>query len=329
MVSTRSSLKSVGAVDTKAQVDYKNVGLKVDYSPADRVSTFFRVGYFREERDNAKVTTVAPITPEMNDTEWKTLSAGLRASPDQSDLQASFFVDNNRFNSNFLAVPAVVGTTPVVLPRLLGRLTTVQHVPTDAVGVLVQWSKPISTRHLISAEPISVASKARKEEGRLFQTRRSCRRFVTGGTQFNSGTFVQLQYWPISTLSLTASGRVDHWRNYDAHYNETTVATGLPAARHLATYPTARRRCSARRSRLFTTRQSRQRQHHRTGFVRRRSTSSTELQRGYAADAGQREPRSRTASRRQPGQPRTERRCHDPHDVVRQPHEGSDHEREL
>ena len=98
-----------GAVDTKAQVDYKNVGLKADYSPADRVSTFFRVGYFREERDNAKVTTVAPITPEMNDTEWKTLSAGLRASlPDQSDLQASFFVDNNRFNSNFLAVPAVV-----------------------------------------------------------------------------------------------------------------------------------------------------------------------------------------------------------------------------
>ena len=27
---------------------------------------------------------------------------------------------------------------------------------------------------------------------------------------------------------MTASGRVDHWRNYDAHNFETTVATGLP-----------------------------------------------------------------------------------------------------
>ncbi len=229
-----------GAVDTKAQVDYKNLGLKVDYSPADRVSTFFRVGYFREERDNAKVTTVAPITPEMNDTEWKTLSAGLRASlPDQSDLQASVFVDNNRFNSNFLAVPAVVGTAPVTPPRSLGRLTTVQHVPTDAVGVLVQWSKPISTRHLISAgTDFRRIEGASEEEGRLFSNATVVQTLRDGrGTQFNSGTFVQAQYWPIPALSLTASGRVDHWRNYDAHYRETTVATGLPAPRNLGDLP--------------------------------------------------------------------------------------------
>jgi outer membrane receptor protein involved in Fe transport len=223
-----------GAVDTKAKVDYKNIGLKVDYSPADRVSTFVRAGYFREERDNAKVTTVAPLTPEMNDTEWKTFSAGVRASlPDQSDLQASVFVDNNRFNSNFLAVPAA---TP---PRSLGRLTTVQHVPTDAVGALVQWSKPISTRHLISAgTDFRRIEGASEEEGRLFSNATVIQTLRDGrGKQFTSGTFVQAQYWPVSSLSLTASGRVDHWRNYDAHYNETTVATGLPAARHLGDLP--------------------------------------------------------------------------------------------
>lgn len=229
-----------GAVDTKAQVNYKNIGLKVDYSPADRVSTFFRAGYFREERDNAKVTTVAPLTPEMNDTEWKTFSAGVRAAlPDQSDLQATFFVDNNRFNSNFLAVPQAVGGLPVDPPRSLGRLTTVQHVPTDAVGALVQWSKPISTRHLISAgTDFRRIEGASEEEGRLFSNATIVQTLRDGrGKQFNSGTFVQAQYWPIGTLSLTASGRVDHWRNYDAHYNETTVATGLPTARHLGDLP--------------------------------------------------------------------------------------------
>jgi outer membrane receptor protein involved in Fe transport len=219
-----------GLVDTKAKVDYKNVGLKVDYTPVDRVSTFLRLGYFKEERDNAKVTTIPPIVPEMNDTQWKSLSAGVRASlPDHSDLQASFFVDYNRFNSNFLAVPANA------IPRSVGRLTTVQHVPTDAVGALVQWSKPISTRHLISAGTDFRRIEGASEEQGMSPTNPS---LVTvrrdgRGTQFSSGTFAQLQYWAVPELSLTVSGRVDHWRNYDSHYNETTVATGLPTARHL------------------------------------------------------------------------------------------------
>jgi hypothetical protein len=139
-----------GIIDTKAQVNYENVNFKADYSPTDRVSTFLRVGYFKEERDNAKVTTFANpdggFTPEANDSQWKALSAGVRASlPDQSDLQASVFLDYTRFNSNFLAVPAA---TPL---RSVSRVTTIQHVPTDAVGALVQWSKAISTQYLVSA----------------------------------------------------------------------------------------------------------------------------------------------------------------------------------
>src|SRR6185503_5304440 len=130
-----------GIIDTKAQVNYENVIFKADYSPTDRLSTFLRVGYFKEERDNAKVTTFAnpdgSFTPEANDSQWKTFSAGVRASlPDQSDLQASVFLDYTRFNSNFLAVPT---------PRSVARVSTIQHVPTDAVGGLVQWSRAFST----------------------------------------------------------------------------------------------------------------------------------------------------------------------------------------
>ena len=49
-----------GRVDTKATVDYQNFALKVDYSPTPRVSAFVRAGYFREERDNAKITDHRP-----------------------------------------------------------------------------------------------------------------------------------------------------------------------------------------------------------------------------------------------------------------------------
>ena len=217
-----------GPIDTKARVNYENVTFKADYSPTDRTSTFVRVGYFREERDNAKVTTFAPTTPEANDTLWKSFSAGVRASlPDQSDLQASVFLDYTRFDSNFIAV---------VTPRSVARVATNQHVPTDAVGALVQWSKPISTRHLISAGTDFRRIKGASEEegmnpitnGLTVSTLRDGR-----GTQISSGTFVQVQYWPMTSLSVTASGRVDHWRNYDAHYNEVNVLTGGPGLRHI------------------------------------------------------------------------------------------------
>jgi outer membrane receptor protein involved in Fe transport len=215
-----------GAVDTKAKVEYQNISVKVDYSPSDRLSAFVRGGYFNENRDNAKVTTFVPTQPEANDTLWKTFNAGVRASlPDQSDLQASVFVDNSRFNSNFLAVP---NATPA---RSVGRVTTLQHVPTDAVGFMAQWSKPISTRHLISAgTEVRRIEGASEEQGMNATDGLTVVRLRDGrGKQFSSGTFVQVQYWPISRLSLTASGRADHWRNYDSHY----IETGLPPLRNI------------------------------------------------------------------------------------------------
>ena len=42
--------------------------------------------------------------------------------------------------------------------------------------------------------------------------------------------FVQDVFTPVSKLVVTLSARLDHWRNYDAHFLETSVATGLPTA---------------------------------------------------------------------------------------------------
>jgi outer membrane receptor protein involved in Fe transport len=224
-----------GLVDTKAAVDYDNVALKIDYSANDRINAFIRGGYFREERDNAKVTTIGPRRPEENDTTWKAVSGGVRAAlPDQSDLQARLFLDWNRFNSNFMAVAAAAG-----VPRSVGRMTLLQHVPTTGVGGIVQWAKPLSTRHLISAgtdfrhvDGVSEERVLDPTTGTNVITLRD-----TGGTQISSGTFAQGQFWLVENFSVTVSGRLDHWRNYNARHNEVSVATGLPTAAHRGDLP--------------------------------------------------------------------------------------------
>jgi outer membrane receptor protein involved in Fe transport len=220
-----------GPVDTRARVDYRNVGVKVDYSPVDRVSAFVRGGYFREERDNAKITTLGPPTPEANDTLWKSVSGGVRASlPDHSDLQATLFLDFERFNSNFMAVAA--GPPPALTPRAVGRMTLLQRVPTTGVGGMVQWVKPLSTRHLFTA-----GTDFRRVEGASHEQGLDAVTGTTvtllresGGTQMSTGAYAQGQFWALENLSFTLSGRVDHWRNFDARNLETTVATGLPTA---------------------------------------------------------------------------------------------------
>jgi outer membrane receptor protein involved in Fe transport len=220
-----------GAVDTKAAVDYQNIAVKLDYSPSDRVNAFVRGGYFREERDNAKVTTVGPIRPEENDTTWKSIGGGVRATlPDRSDLQARLFVDLNTFHSNFMAVQP--GPAPLSVPRTIGRMTLLQRVPTTGVGAMVQWARALSTQHLLTAgadwRHVDGASHEQGLDPTIGSTVTLLRE--AGGAQQSSGAFVQGQFWPMPKLSLTLSGRVDHWRNYDARNLETTVATGQPTA---------------------------------------------------------------------------------------------------
>ena len=215
-----------GPVDTEAQVEYHNLGLKLDYRPADRVSLFARGGYFREERDNGKETTVGPIRPEANDTRWRTLNGGLRATlPDQSDLQARLFFDWETFHSNFMAVP-----NPTT--RAIGRMTLLQEVPTDSVGAMVQWSKALSAQHLLSAggdwRHVDGASLEQSLDAVTGSTVTLTR--DSGGTQQSSGAYVQGQFWPVPDLSVTLSGRLDHWRNYNGRNLETVAATGQPSA---------------------------------------------------------------------------------------------------
>lgn len=220
-----------GRVDTVAKVEYRNFAFKVDAQPTERVNLFFRGGYFREERDNAKTTTIGPILPEANDTTWKSASGGVRITlPDQSDLQARAYFDWETFRSNFMAVAAA--PAPALTPRFTGRMTLLQEVPTDGVGAMAQWSKAFSSQHLFTAATdlrwVDGASLEQALDPTLGATVTLLR--DAGGTQISSGTSAQWQYFPVPRVTVTLGGRVDHWRNYNARNLETTVATGLPTA---------------------------------------------------------------------------------------------------
>ena len=93
---------------------------------------FFRGGYFREERDNAKITTIGPPTRRPTTPSGSRSAAACASTlPDESDLQARVFTDVETFHSNFLAVAA---PAPRSRRARIGRMTLLQEVPTDRRG---------------------------------------------------------------------------------------------------------------------------------------------------------------------------------------------------
>ena len=228
-----------GPIDINADLKYRNVNSKVEYAPSDRFNVFFRGGYFTEDRTNGKIG-------EVNDTRWKFANGGVRLRlPDQSELQGRLFVDAQQFHSTFLAV------TNSLTTRNLVRLATDQHVPTHSVGGMAQWTRPIGGGHVFGAgadwrwvdgdsnEDAYVAATPQVVTGDpavtirpLLSVQRS-----SGGSQQSAGAFLQDVFAPVPKLTVTLSARVDHWRNYDAHNLETTVATGLPTANNRPSLP--------------------------------------------------------------------------------------------
>ena len=222
-----------GAVDNNAAVDFRNANLKLQYQANDRLQTTFRAGYFREQRDNGKASTIDG-TEEANDTTWKTLSGSARLRlPDASTLQVTLFGDIETFRSNFLAVP---NATPL---RSIGRMTLNQRVPTNAIGGLAHWSRGVGRRQFVTVGADWRRVDGDSEEDGLDAvtgTQVTLRR-VSGGTQRSLGFFVQDLWTPASGLMITLSARVDRWLNYDGHNFEAAVPSGIPTANDAPSLP--------------------------------------------------------------------------------------------
>lgn len=224
-----------GLVDNNVSLDMSRVNLRLDFTPAGRVRGVLRAGYFDEERNNGKHSTINGAAEE-NDTTWTSASAGatVRLS-DVSELQATASLGIGTLRSNFLAVPTA---NP---PRSIGRMTLNQRVPTSSYAGMLQW-RTTAGSHAISAGGDWRWVDGDSEEDGLdgvTGTQVTLRR-VSGGTQRGLGVFAQDIFTVTPDLTVTAAVRIDKWRNYNAHNLEHVVPSGLPTANHNAALPDKR-----------------------------------------------------------------------------------------
>ena len=222
-----------GLVDDKVSVDARSLNARFTYHASDRWNAAVRVGGFHEERNNGKHSTING-TPEANETDWRTASGTLSFRlPDQSDLQANISVEGGTFRSNFLAVPAA---TP---PRSIGRMTLNQRVPTSSTAGAVEWRRAFGARHVFSTGSDWRWVDADSEEDALDGTTGTqvVLKRVSGGTQRMLSAFLQDIIELTPELSVTASARVDSWRNYNGHNLETNHPSGTPTVNHNPNLP--------------------------------------------------------------------------------------------
>ncbi|HET9129810.1 MAG TPA: TonB-dependent receptor, partial [Terriglobia bacterium] len=163
-------------------------------------------------------TTVTPGVPEGNDTRWLSANSGVHAMlPDGSDLQVAVNTNFEEFHSNFLAVPAA---NP---PRSVSRQTLTQRVPVNSVNGMAQWTKTLGGRNILTVGFDSTWVEGTTNETAFGTTGAITLFRIAGGSQQFYGGFVQDMIAVTPKLRVTLSGRLDHWKNYDASKSETDV----------------------------------------------------------------------------------------------------------
>jgi hypothetical protein len=115
-----------GPIDNNADVQYKNVSAKLEFTPSERIQSFFRAGYFSESRVNGKVG-------EVNDTRWTTLNGGVRA---RLATEAIFRLGCSATSPDALRFLAV---TNARRPKRCPAGDGPEHA-TNSVGGMTQWS---------------------------------------------------------------------------------------------------------------------------------------------------------------------------------------------
>jgi outer membrane receptor protein involved in Fe transport len=202
-----------GSVDTKAASRHETVNWRLDYSPTSNITVFHNGRFFDEDRDNG-----TPL--QENSTRETYLGAGLRAhTSDGSQWQANFFSHIQTFKSSFSAITA---------SRDSETLTLLQDVPSNDIGVNVQWSRRFADAHRISVGADARWIKADNNEDVFLPTGVNNRDRFIMGKQLYSGVFFQDFITPAPRLVFVLSARIDYWRNFDASQKEIVNTTQQP-----------------------------------------------------------------------------------------------------
>ncbi len=205
-----------GTVDTPVNSQDATGDLTAQRKFGDRGGIFVRGSVFGESRHNG-----TPL--QTNSTTIRELDIG--GNWDAHELgafQLRAYAGRQNLNQSFSSIAS---------GRNSENLTRTQRVPAQQVGFSVQWQHHLGTRqHLVAGLEESNIHGQTNEQGFFGGNPTSTSH--GGGREVNWGAYVEDMIRVTPGWLLTASGRVDHWQNFDAfappHPAQPVGAAPLP-----------------------------------------------------------------------------------------------------
>jgi outer membrane receptor protein involved in Fe transport len=157
---------------------------------------FLRGSFFDEDRENG-----TPL--QVNDTQIVQVTAGGDRSAGAGAVSARVWASNQDYHQTFSAIAP---------DRASERQTRLQDVPSDSLGISLQWSTALAAHALLAG----IESRRVRGESREEVLAGSGSSFVTAGGEERSGAlFVQDAFAAGARWTVTGGVRLDAWQNRD------------------------------------------------------------------------------------------------------------------
>ena len=188
-----------GPVDVPADSRNSNLTLTLERSFSNG-RFFIRPPYFGESRVNG-----TPLQRNRTHTRQLTIG-GDWTSKQAGSFTLRSYASTQVYDQTFTAIS---------VSRNSEALTRLQRVPSQSLGFSLQWSRALNDRHvLVAGFETKEIRGASDEIG--YTNSRPTSLSGAGGRERTLAFFAQDLFRISPRLILNLSGRVDHWRNYDA-----------------------------------------------------------------------------------------------------------------
>ena len=195
-----------GPIDQPYNVHAQNALTEFDRGLSHDGRIFLRGSVLNEDRHNG-----TPI--QINSTRLWRYAGGA----DWSNLVVRLFGDNEHYSQTFSTINAT---------RTAETLTRIGKDPADELGAAGHWHQPVGT-HLLLLAGADIHDVRAADYETLFTASKGY--LNTTARQRQSGVYGEVLFTP-TAWTLSASGRVDHFSNFDASQYKTATAPLTVAA---------------------------------------------------------------------------------------------------